>query len=134
MTIPDETLIDRLSKLDGPDREIDKQIKAWSMNARKITIRDVGDIYVTGQHSERVFLNPIEPFTASVDAAIALARRLWPDVMYRVGNHAEGFDPSLYLGEIFLCGDKRDSYLTGVASSAATALCIALLRAKEVNR
>lgn len=117
------TLIDRLSKLDGPDREVDAEIalqNGWQVFT--------GDNWI-GPEAEIV----VPDYTRSVDAAIALARRLWPDVMYRVGNHAEGYDPSLYLGEIFIAGDKRDSYLTGVASSAAIALCIAILRTKEAS-
>ena len=110
------TLIDRLSKLDGPDREYDREIHAHF-----------------GLPFNEVLCDKSFVYTASVDAALALARRLWPDVMYRVGNHAEGYDPSLYLGEIFIAGDKRDSYLTGVASSPAISLCIAILRAKEAS-
>ena len=117
------TLIDRLSKLDGPDREVDALI-----------VKHFGLENECPYWLHRFTRSTPVHLTASVDAAIALARRIWPDVMYRVGNHAEGYDPGLYLGEIFLCDDKRDSYLTGVASTDAIALCIAILRAKEASK
>ncbi len=107
------TLIDRLSKLDGPDREVDREMAKIDPGPKPSMI-------------------PFD-YTASVDECLALARRLWPDVMYRVGNHAEGYDPSLYLGEIFIPGETQRDYFTGVASSDAIALCIAVLRAKEAS-
>lgn len=138
------TLIDRLSKLDGPDREVDAEIAAhfrigdnlhdWAKSWKgewKPTIHGYVVLMESSGSPGPNFRS--QEYTGSLDAVTALARRLYPDVMYRVGNHAEGYDPSLYLGEIFFCGDKRDSYLTGVASTDAIALCIALLRAKEAS-
>ena len=134
------TLIDRLSKLDGPDREVDADLctlfqyggknSEGATNVR--TEPDWADDDLLFEIDGEPCCNPIPEMTASLDAAIALARSLWPDVMYRVGNHAEGYDPSLYLGEIFISGETQCDYFTGVSSSDAIALCIALLRAKEV--
>ena len=133
------TLIDRLSKLDGPDRGVDALIE---VAVRRVEAARSGlaeehwakwqaapDGTVYDPHTRYAS----KPVTAAVDAAIALARSLWPDVMYRVGNHAEGYDPSLYLGEIFISGETQRDYFTEVASSDAIALCIALLRAKEAS-
>jgi hypothetical protein len=134
------TLIDRLSKLDGPDREVDAEICILLQYGGK---NSEGALNVRtdpewGDDDDLLYELDGDPccaqipkLTASVDAAIALARRLWPDVMYRVGNHAEGYDPSLYLGELFIPGEKQSDYFTGVASTNAIALCIAILRAKE---
>ncbi|ASV85253.1 hypothetical protein CES85_1682 [Ochrobactrum quorumnocens] len=124
------TLIDRLSKLDGPDREVDAEID-----------RNFGLLVGIGAFSGPWTLYPDQElyketahYTASVDAAIALARRLWPDMMYRVGNDGEGPDTSLYLGEIFIPGEQKDSYFTGHSPVDAVSLCIAILRAKEAGR
>lgn len=134
------TLIDRLSKLEGPDREADAEIDVLFFGGETVwkqanytmeqfpASKRASKHHICGYAYEHV-----PAYTASVDAAIALARRLWPDVMYRVGNHAEGYDPSLYLGEILIPGETQRDYFTGVASSDAIALCIALLRAKEAS-
>lgn len=118
------TLIDRLSNLDGPDRRIDEEIKAWSMNARKLCVRDVGEIYVMGDEcAERVFLNPIEPFTASVDAAIALAERVLPDHDFIIGKTNCGLTIHAQVGT-----NEME-----FGANPAIALCIAILRAKEAS-
>jgi len=144
------TLIDRLSKLDGADREVDAEIwlielqsaktdpfggyglaEDWRHEYEAEEDGSVSQYACNGQVSTKIGRCHSPKFTSSVDAAIALARRLWPDVMYRVGNHAEGYDPSLYLGEIFIPGETQRDYFNGVSSSDAIALCIAILRAKE---
>ncbi|KAB2708294.1 hypothetical protein [Brucella intermedia] len=135
-----QPLITRLSKLEGPDREVDAQIE---VAVRRIEAARSGlaeEYWANWQASpDGTVYDPhtrysSNPFTASVDAVIALARRLYPDVMYRVGNDGEGPDPSLYLGEIFIPGEQKDSYFTGVSPVDAASLCIALLRVKEASK
>lgn len=129
-------LIDRLSKLDGPNEYINVEIAL----ATDFWPKDKIDKVVTRENGEKivwftdVYQELCPDFTASVDAAITLARRLWPDVMYRVGNNGEGPDPNLYLGEISIPVEKQSDYFTGVSSTDAIALCIALLRAKEASK
>ncbi len=106
--------------------------KAWFAATRK---QIKGETLLIERDNAYVLMNSIRvpELTASVDAAIALARRLYPDVMYRVGNDGEGPDPSLYLGELFIPGAQKDSYFTGHSPVDAVSLCIALLRAKEAG-
>ncbi len=117
-----QTLIDRLSKLDAPDREVDALI-----------VKQFGLENECPYWLHRFTRSTPMHLTASIDAVIALARSLWPDVMYRVGNDGEGPDPSLYLGELFIPGEQKDSYFTGLSPVDAVSLCIALLRAKEAS-
>lgn len=130
------TLIDRLSKLDGPNRRLDHEmhILFFVPDEKKDTVEwNHQGSYIWRPADGFINFDTVPAYTASVDAAIALARRLWPDVMYRVGNDGEGPDPSLYLGEIFIPGEQKDSYFTGRSPMDAISLCIAILRAKEAS-
>ncbi|MGO1160571.1 hypothetical protein ACTOV4_01275 [Brucella sp. C7-11G] len=134
-------LIERVSKLAGPDREADARI--WCEIHSVVYLDHYPLMHETqvlykekGKRKEKVSGDDISHaafYTSSVDEAIALVRRLWPDMMYRVGNDGEGSDPSLYKGELFIPGEQKDSYFTGVHSVDAIALCIAILRAKEAG-
>lgn len=134
------TLIDRLSKLDGPDREVDAELEAVFVGGRvhyndpankeAVIERPIDGLWIRGIYPYR----KIARYTASVDAAIALAERVLPGWKWRVGrtelfsngwSYVHKYDPSN-------C-DRTDeaACADGKAANPAIALCIALLRAKE---
>ena len=119
------TLIDRLSKLEGPDREVDAAI--WMHLIEKPGINDKIDRDMVGRYPS---------YTASIDAAIALAEIVLPGWKWRVGRtelfpngwaYVHKYDPSN-------C-DRTDeaACADGKAATPAIALLIALLRAKEAS-
>lgn len=131
------TLIDRLSQLDGPDREVDSEIAVHLLGYTRVNrmekwpeAKPIWDFY-EGEplNSNGVF---IPKYTSSVDAAIALAERVLPGwTIARLGQD----DSKLWNAEL------RQGYLTafdrvtlGGAPNGAIALCIALLRAKDASR
>lgn len=120
------TLIDRLSKLDGPDREVDAEIAVHLLGYTRVNrmekwpeAKPIWDFY-EGEpfNSNGVF---IPKYTASVDAAIALAERVLPgcDMTIR-SKHKMAWIDGLK-GEI------------AYGANPAIAACIALLRAKEAS-
>ncbi|WP_421565942.1 hypothetical protein [Ochrobactrum sp. EDr1-4] len=114
------TLIDRLSKLDGPDREEDAEI-AKSVGGLKAN-REFGmggnwwDRWTDGGLTVG-----LPAYTASVDAAIALAERVQPYSIMVLFNDAFIWLHARYRPE-------NHSKMLPIA------LCTALLRAREVNR
>jgi len=109
-----QTLITRLSKLDTPDREVDGEIWEYMFGDKPVD-----------------FSMPLMEYTASVDAAIALAERVLPGrnrtirKRYRTTN-------GLIDGHVY------DAHVSGgdvcEGANEAIALCIALLRAKEASK
>lgn len=131
-----QPLITRLSKLDAPDREVDAQIYIrFNIPAERAGRIDYSNGMVGWWPKDGPYVSAVTvpAYTESIEVVIAQARRLWPDVMYRVGNDGEGPDPSLHLGELFIPGEQKDSYFTGLSPVDAVSLCIALLRAKEAS-
>lgn len=114
-------LITRLSKLDAPDREVDALI---------------GKLFFPDEAKSFFDFNA-PAYTASIDAAIALAERVLPGWKWRVGRtevfpngwaYVHKYDPSN-------C-DRIDeaACADGKAATPAIALLIALLRAKEASK
>lgn len=101
------TLIDRLSKLDGPDREVDGEI--WR--------------YLLDGSPRPILHGPVPKLTASVDAAIALAERVLPDHDFIIGKTNGGLTIHAQVGPNGM----------EFGATPAIALCIALLRAKGAN-
>lgn len=130
------TLIDRLSKLDGPDREVDAEI--WLLNTpgatRKWTeVKSSTNRWkpytIDETRDETGRLVAVPTYTASIDAALALAERVLP-----------GWNGDLDIGKpiadsgkigcrIWTPESKYHNYV-GEGFNSATALLIALLRAK----
>ena len=111
-------LITRLSKLEGPDREVDREIAKlfnmpWDYSAEWIKKRD--------EEGNRFDVPVAFPYTSSVDAAIALAERVLPgcDLTIR-SKHKMAWIDGLK-GEI------------AYGANPAIAACIAILRAKEAS-
>lgn len=112
-------LVDRLSKLDAPDREVDREIHAHFGLPFSEVLCDKPFIY--------------NAYTTSVEAAIALTTRVLP-----------GWNGDLDIGKpitdsgkmgcrIWMPESKYHNYV-GEGFNSATALLIALLRAKETNK
>ncbi|MCX2696668.1 hypothetical protein [Ochrobactrum chromiisoli] len=127
------TLIDRLSKLDGPDREVDAEICILfqyggknSEGATNVRIDpDWCDDDLLFEIDGDPCCNPIPEVTASIDACIALAERVLPN-------------ERPYLARIAFEGkcQWRASFVGGKASWSpvpSIALLIAILRAKEAS-
>lgn len=118
MTNPHVSLIDRLEKADGPDRWLDLEI--W---ARLFKDRPFDTIM------------PQLAFTASVDAALALAKKVQPG--WRVENLCEWEATVLRERGAWMCdlvnsqGRPKTRYTAKCshAPTPAIALCIAILRA-----
>jgi len=125
------TLIDRLSKLDGPDREVDAELEALFIGGRvhyndpankeAVIERPIDGFWIRGIYPYR----KIARYTASVDAALALAERVLPEVEPCVRF---GKNPTAWI----TYPDEWPAHLSHGATPAI-ALCIALLRAKEAN-
>lgn len=124
-------LITRLSKLDAPDREVDWEIQQFFMGEwlQKNGYRREGDHY-------RTFTPPLsgteicsgpEHYTASVDAAIALAERVFPGTEYEFTNLYNIVRVTIEMNGEY--GGFHGEHI----NSLPIAICIALLRAKEAN-
>ncbi|NKC03329.1 hypothetical protein HED55_08215 [Ochrobactrum haematophilum] len=108
------TLIDRLSKLEGPDWEISCEVLSSLIS---IDDPDAKDFYGSGQD-----------YTASVDAAIALAERLFPGTEYEFTNLY-----NIVRVTIEMNGEYGGFHGEHV-NSLPIAICIAILRAKEASK
>ncbi|MDH0125472.1 hypothetical protein N7376_15800 [Brucella intermedia GD04153] len=128
-----QNLITRLSKLDAPDRGMDAEIE---VAVRRIEAARSGlaeEYWANWQASpDGTVYDPhtrysSNPFTASVDAVIALAKRVFGKVGYSVAEtEDDGEAPFAFIhvnGEAYL----------GEGAMPAIALLIALLRAKEAS-
>ncbi|MBA8846213.1 hypothetical protein FHW02_004303 [Ochrobactrum sp. RH1CCR137] len=139
-------LITRLSKLDAPDREVDAQIE---VAVRRIEAARSGlaeeywanwqaslDGTVYDPHTRY----PSNHFTASVDAAIALAERVLP-FTHLVSTYHDDMASSV---KIHCCPEglsgewkfdvKGDHERLAIAYCIAILRAIALLRAKEASK
>lgn len=114
------SLIDRLSKLDGPDREVDAEISIHfgAKPNMKLGHELLGNY--------RVVPNTFPAYTASVDAAIALAERVLPGANVLIGwGQTKETKPWARIGVT----PSHDA----TCFNLAIALCIAILRAKEAS-
>lgn len=134
MTSPDPALITDLEKLDGPCREMDLAVGAYWPDPKPFSM---------SIKQQRGMQPPVYPFTASIDAAVALAERvlpgwsrgqekcddgdwqvwLWPTVE----TGADFWEPDWQLGHS--CYRDHPSRVLGEHSSEAIAIVIATLRA-----
>lgn len=119
------TLIDRLSKLEGPDREVDAEIalqNGWQVFP--------GDNWI-GPEAKIV----VPDYTASVDAAIALAEKVLPGWYWGITQGDDGEDAMEFQGNIWPSIQPYPAELEqyGYHKFPAIALLIAILRAKEAE-
>ena len=143
-------LITRLSKLDAPDREVDAEIwlielqsaegdpfggyglaEDWRYEYEAEEDGSVIQYARNGQLMHKIGRRSSPAFTASVDAAIALAERVLPE-------HKAGFRPGIedkvWATIYYVSPVEVQEVEWGVASTAAIALLVALLRAKEASK
>lgn len=107
-----EALLERVKAATGPDKQLDWEI--WDA---------VGQPNLTGKHS------PYLPFTASIDAAIALVEKILPPLTFR----SHGFLPawSESDGAPYRChfNPENSASSVGYGNSDALAILAALLQA-----
>lgn len=149
---PAMALVDRLSKLDAPDREVDAEIAVlFSGDPDAYVVRpNEGAMFshkpgwfATGDNKS----HKSPEYTASVDAAIALAERVFPGCDIETSDvHADfrGAKEPRHIADLSsdLVWEKYDGYPepvyrirgTGQSNIRAIALLIALLRAKEASK
>ena len=75
------TLTERLSKLDGPNRRLDREIHIlfFVPDDKKSTVEwDHFGIYSWSPSPDHAVIDKVPTYTASVEAAIALAERVLP--------------------------------------------------------
>lgn len=135
-------LIERLELASGPDREID--VWLWALS-EKVDLEWQGTTLVAGYHGVVGWCDPgklsrnfrtnrdtrgpgsIPPFTASIDAAVALAEATLPGCRWRVGfDPAEGIMKGSVVGEAPKCASG-----IGLSDCAPTAMLIATLKAMQ---
>ncbi len=113
-------LIERVERLEGPDREVDLQIGAFWPEPRPF---DLSLLQMRGK-------KPTVPrFTASLEAALTFVEKVLPAAQWTVSNnkhhHAGAF------AEIVLPHPRgRDGYC-GISKTRAIALVLAALRALQ---
>lgn len=112
-------LITRLSKLEGADRESDAEIdRAFGLHVDVYDLSGPWTRYPAPDHYRET-----SRYTASVDAAIALAEKALPGWGWLTQNC--GSPTALMV--------KDDDIYEVQAANPAIALCIAILRAKEAG-
>ena len=117
------TLIDRLSKLDGPDREVDAMLYCFQHGHQYS--RKYGNDYamwVEGvPHEVKIIDRHLDKFTSRIDDAFSLAKKLLPKMSISFSD------------EDGVCTARIGCFERIQASTPAIALCIAILRAKEAS-
>lgn len=131
-----QSLIDRLSKLDAPDREVDAEIYIrFNIPAERAGRIDYSNGMVGWWPKDGPYVSAITvpAYTASVDAAIALAERVLPGWTWYLGNGANGSGNNSSVAGIYPPKSPEGTF-KGDHPMPATALCIAILRAKEASK
>ena len=125
------TLIERLSKLEGPNRRLDHEmhILFFVPDDKKDTVEwNHYGSYSWSPSPDQVMIDKVPAYTVSVDAAIALAERVLPGCDWTVSRNRRHDKP---FSEVILSVKHGRSGYCGLGTSPAIALCIAILRAKE---
>lgn len=136
-------LIDRLEKATGPSRELEAHIRRALLcppdaYVEQSPFNGAWCIY-RGEHNgrprlfEMPYKTPLEvwrgEYTASIDAAVALAEHVLPGWQWTLSRHGK---PTCSLNDFPLHKPAYPSYSTDVVHiSVPVALTIAVLRAKE---
>lgn len=123
-------LITSLSKLAAPDREVDAQIYIlFNIPAERAGRIDYSNGMVGWWPKDGPYVSAVTvpAYTASVDAAIALAERLFPGTEYEFTNLY-----NIVRVTIEMNGEYGGFHGEHV-NSLPIAICIALLRAKEAS-
>ncbi|CAN7519890.1 hypothetical protein [Brucella pseudogrignonensis] len=125
------TLIERLSKLDGPDREVDAEVYIqFNIPAERAGRIDYAHGMVGWWPKDGTYVSAVTvpAYTASVDAALALAERLFPGTEYEFTNLYNIVRVTIEMN------GKYGGFHGEHVNSLPIALCIAILRAKEASK
>lgn len=127
-------LIERISKLDAPDREVDAEIAMHLLGYTRVNrmekwpeAKPIWDFYEGEPLNSNGVLIP--KYTASVDAAIALAERVLPGWGFFLRSDKDGHN----CGMVY----PVHNFVTPGTESGATpaiSMCIAILRATEAGQ
>lgn len=133
---PIDSLIERLEKATGPDRELDGDI-AVAVHGGEIVWRTYPNAveqyparkYASTNHVGGFGFTPVDPYTASLDAALTLVPgNRESGTLYRV--QLECNDPDSYW-EARVRRHARDWSESGLCVNGAIALSIAALKARK---
>ena len=127
------TLIERLEAAEVGSRELDEKIHNLLCASKERTcIKGLSDadgglwMYDFPGHNPSSALR----VTTSLDAALALAERLFPNAEIYIGRHEGQWDADC---EPVGC-DRSARFVDHKGATPALALCIAILRAKEASQ
>ena len=111
-----QALLERVEKAEGPDRELDDAIDKWKL-----------DTLLTRDTSAR-FALICPPYTASIDAAVALVEKMLPGWKWCVQR--EIHPDNWFFAYVFIVNEGTSfADHRGMAHGPALALIAALLRA-----
>ena len=130
------TLIDRLSKLEGPDRGVDAEIDVLFFGGETVwkTANYTMEQFPTSKRDSKHHIcgyayEHVPAYTFSVDAAIALAERVLPGWKWGIHHHR-----GLIRAYVSETSPFRPMPVIADHGVPAIALLIALLRAKEASK
>jgi len=129
-----DSLISRLEAAEVGDRQSDSLIDRALNNRPPWAAKDTTPL--TCWEDGRVTMGPngagwdAPRYTTSLDAALALAERLFPNAEIYVGRHEGQWDADC---EPAGC-DRSGRFVDHKGATPALALCIAVLRAKEASQ
>ncbi|MDR6431979.1 hypothetical protein [Brucella pseudogrignonensis] len=131
------TIIDRLSKLDGPDRAqdvlIECEFKPWGGYGHrpgKVKGSVVSYFNRSYDHKKQHSTYSAPFYTSdSMDRAKRVAREWWPNCTFQIEDYPEKVRIGIALNRY----EGDNSCAEATAPTAGLALCIAILRAKEAS-
>lgn len=122
------SLIERLEAAEVGSSELDDSVMISALDGEMMDWwDDIAEQHqIKAADGSRVNVTPV---TTSLDAALALAERIWPHVMWRVGHDPDDGSFKAQLVTAQKPGDPPAVH--GNAPAPALALCVAILKAKE---
>lgn len=136
-----EALIERMEKLDGPDREVDAWIgyhtnlvvdeMSWR---EKIDRFGIEHAVKSATSHQNVWSSALPAYSASLDAVIALVEKVLPGWYWRVGRTSLFPNGWAYISRTHPSHCDREDEAAcadGKAANPAIALLLALLRALQ---
>ena len=137
-----DELIERLEKAEGPSIELDGMIWAAANGYEFVMWDGAGCVYRDPnapnwnrgiQHADAT---TVRPYSASLDAAVALAERVLPGWYWRCGRTVLFPNGWAYVSRLHAdhCTERDEAACSdGKAANVAIALCLATLKAARVH-
>ncbi|PZO78454.1 MAG: hypothetical protein DI629_12210 [Mesorhizobium amorphae] len=129
-------LIERVEKLEGPDRHIDVELallKPWPAHQERRRVDQAWCIGVRFQG--KGWIEPAEPATSSLDAAVSLVNRVLPGWYWGISVeppvHGKRFHAVVNNIPVWSAADNGLVQSADYAPSAALAITLATLKAKQ---